>query len=98
MIVVSAVPVGVLANVLRIIVTAALHVTVGSELANAVFHDWAGWLMMPVALGLLWLELWLLTRLFVAPAAAPSSAALRGLLVDPRRKTPTAVPAVATRS
>jgi exosortase len=83
----SAVPVGILANVVRITTTAALHVTVGSELANAVFHDWAGWLMMPLALGLLWLELWILGRLFVKDSAESTSprVALR-LLGDPRRK------------
>ena len=50
---------------LRITVTGVLHQTVGSKIANAVFHDLAGWLMMPLALGVLWLELRLLERLFV---------------------------------
>jgi exosortase len=81
----SAAPVGILANVVRITTTAALHVTVGSELANAAFHDWAGWLMMPLALGLLWLELWILGRLFVkASAESTSSRVALGLLGDPR--------------
>ena len=61
----SAIPVGVLMNLLRITVTGVLHQTVGSKIANAVFHDLAGWLMMPLALGVLWLELRLLERLFV---------------------------------
>jgi exosortase len=66
----SAVPVAVLANVARITLTGVLHRTAGSTLANAVFHDLAGWLMMPLALGLLWLELMLLDRLLVEPEAA----------------------------
>jgi exosortase len=92
LILLSAVPVGVVANVLRITVTAALHVTVGSAVANAVFHDWAGWLMMPLALGLLWIELWLLARLFVAGQRPSPSAAGLGVLADPRRRGPVALP------
>jgi exosortase len=61
----SAVPIGVLMNLVRIIVTAILHQTAGSDIANLVFHDLAGWLMMPLALGVLWLELRFLGRLFV---------------------------------
>jgi exosortase len=82
----SAVPVGLLANVVRITATGVLHVTAGSEIANAVFHDWAGWLMMPLALGMLWAEMWVLGRLFVAgqPERAAPGASL-GLLADPRR-------------
>jgi hypothetical protein len=38
-------------------------------------HDLSGWLMMPFALGLMWLELLYLDRLFV-PAAAPQPLAL----------------------
>jgi exosortase len=62
----SAIPIGVFMNLLRITVTGVLHRTAGSAIANAVFHDLAGWLMMPLALGLLWLELQYLARLFVA--------------------------------
>lgn len=66
----SAVPVAILMNVARCVVTAILHVVAGSELANAVFHDVAGWLMMPLALLVLWLELKMLARLFLEPLAA----------------------------
>src|SRR5262249_38051277 len=61
-IIASAAPIAVVANVIRITVTGLLHVTVGGEGANRFFHDFAGWLMMPVALGLLWLELHLMSR------------------------------------
>ena len=66
-IVVSAIPIALVSNLLRIIVTGVLHETVGSEIANAVFHDLAGWLMMPLGLGLLWLELAILSRLLLEP-------------------------------
>jgi len=67
-IVASAIPVALVANITRITVTGLMHVWAGRELADLVFHDLAGWLMMPFALGILWLELWLLRRLFVAEA------------------------------
>jgi exosortase len=56
----SAVPIAVAANVLRITVTGVLYKLVGGETAEMVFHDLAGWLMMPLALFLLWAE----TRVF----------------------------------
>jgi exosortase len=67
LIVLSAIPIAVVANVARITVTGILHETVGSRLANLVFHDLAGWLMMPLALGLLGAELLLLSHLLVEP-------------------------------
>jgi exosortase len=71
-IVLSAVPIALAVNVARITVTAVLHEKVGDGAARAVFHDWAGWLMMPLALGLLWLVLAALKALFVErPARRP---------------------------
>lgn len=68
LIVASAIPVAVLSNVARITVTGLMHEWVGREMADLVFHDLAGWLMMPFALAVLWLELWLLGKLFVEVA------------------------------
>lgn len=53
----SAVPIALIANITRITVTGVMHETVGHKAADLVFHDLAGWLMMPFALILLWLEL-----------------------------------------
>ena len=75
LIVASAIPIALIVNVVRITVTGVLHETVGSRLANLVFHDLAGWLMMPIAVGLLWLELELLARLLVEPS--PANVALK---------------------
>ena len=47
--------------------TGFLHEKVSSAVANAVFHDFAGWLMMPAALGLLWLELIYMRHLLLDP-------------------------------
>src|SRR5207244_10109196 len=73
----SAVPVGVLMNILRITVTVFLYRTTDAEIAKVVFHDVAGWVMMPLALVLLGLELLYLSRLR-APArpAGPVRVAL----------------------
>jgi exosortase len=67
----SAVPVGVLMNVLRITVTVFLFEKANPELARVVFHDVAGWVMMPLALAVLWLELLLLDRLRLPVDTAP---------------------------
>jgi exosortase len=64
-IVVSAIPIALATNVLRIAATGVIHETVGAEAADAVYHDLAGWLMMPVAIALLGLELQILKRLFL---------------------------------
>lgn len=64
----SALVIGVITNILRITVTAVLYEYVSAEWAERVFHDLAGWLMMPAATGLLYLELFVLSKLLVAPA------------------------------
>lgn len=59
----SAIPIAMAANVARIIVTAAAATWFGEAAAKVVFHDLAGWLMMPLALALVAFELWYLDRL-----------------------------------
>ena len=61
----SAAPIGVLMNLMRITATAYVYATLGAAAAHAFFHDLAGWLMMPLAFAALWLELAVLGRLFV---------------------------------
>ena len=65
----SIVPVALLCNILRIVVTAwATHLT--GHAVEAV-HDWAGLAMMPVALGLMWLEVRILSWVFVEVEVEP---------------------------
>src|SRR5262249_15573466 len=73
----SAVPIALLCNLIRITVTGLLHEKVNSDVANAVFHDLAGWLMMPLALGMLWAEFKLYSILLVGPGV-PSAAGRPG--------------------
>jgi exosortase len=82
LVVVSAIPIALVANVIRIAVTGVLHVTVGGEIADVVFHDLAGWLMMPLALGLLWVEFRLLAVVLVEPE--PEALPVLGLGVPTR--------------
>lgn len=66
-IVASAVPIAVISNVLRLIVTALVQEFIGREVSLKLGHDMAGWFMMPLALLLLWGEMALLKKLFLAP-------------------------------
>jgi exosortase len=65
-IVVSAIPIAVLSNILRITLTGVLQEFTSAELAQGLFHDWAGFLMMPTAVLLLWGEVVFLQKVFVA--------------------------------
>ena len=55
---VSAVPIALFANAVRIVSTSVLYESAGKA-AGAIWSStiWPGWLMMPLALGMLWLEL-----------------------------------------
>ncbi|MCI0685067.1 MAG: exosortase/archaeosortase family protein [Gemmataceae bacterium] len=66
-IVASAVPIGIFANAIRVTITAWAYHVFGAEgeSVRAWIHDLAGWLMMPLALALMWLELKYLGWLFV---------------------------------
>lgn len=59
----SAIPIAIFCNTIRITMTALVHMA--SENAGAVAHDMAGFVMMPMAIGLLWLELTMIEKLFV---------------------------------
>jgi exosortase len=52
----SAIPIAIFSNVARIATTAIMYDVGGQRLGDMIFHDLAGWIMMPLALGLLWLE------------------------------------------
>jgi exosortase/archaeosortase family protein len=70
LIVLSAVPIALLCNIIRITATGMAHETVGHEAANLIYHDLAGWLMAPLALVFLGAELLILRRLFVPVGGA----------------------------
>lgn len=76
LIVVSAVPIALTTNVVRIAVTGCLYSLNYSKLAELVFHDLAGWLMMPFALVLLWLEFWILSKTVITEDDNPVSVSM----------------------
>jgi exosortase len=63
-IVLSAVPIALVTNILRITATGVMY-QIDPKFAHAFFHDLAGWFMMPVCLAFLGLELWILNRLII---------------------------------
>jgi len=65
--------IAVLVNILRITANGVAVDAYGVETAYAWFHDQAGWIMMPLAIGLLFLELWVLRRTFPMNASVPKS-------------------------
>lgn len=79
--VLSAIPIAVVCNVIRITVTGVLYVLVGERIGQLVFHDLAGWLMMLLALGFLSLEMRALDWLF--PPRAPRARATRPTVFVP---------------
>jgi len=63
--VVSSIPVALIANIARITLTGILHDRVGGHAASTFYHDVAGWLMIPFALVLYWFEIWILSHLLI---------------------------------
>jgi exosortase len=83
----AAIPIAVVCNVLRIVMTGIIFVVVGGDVVLCDFHlfgwhvtttikefshDFAGWLMMPVALAFLWVELKIIDWVLVADLARAS--------------------------
>lgn len=70
----SAIPIAVCVNVIRITATGVAYHLAGrdSSVAQMIYHDLAGWLMMPLALAMLWVELKFLSNLMIEePETAP---------------------------
>ena len=63
----SALPIGLLCNTIRLALTAMAFTALTGATWEKIFHDFGGYAMMPLALGLVVLELWILQKLTVAP-------------------------------
>jgi exosortase len=87
-IVLSAIPIGIVANVTRITATGLLHETVGGRLADHVFHDLAGWLMMSLAMAILYVELEVLSHLFEEFEPTPAVGDFARVAAAPRALGP----------
>ena len=64
----SAIPIALICNIARIVATAIAWHAFDEDTANLIFHDLSGWLMMPAAMVLLYMELKLIDWMFVEPA------------------------------
>ena len=65
-ILISAIPVALTTNVIRITITALIYMFFPeNEGLHKLVHDWAGLAMMPIAMGILWLELEILRRISI---------------------------------
>jgi exosortase len=81
----GSIPIALACNVGRIVVTAVVLETAGRKWADLVFHDLAGWLMMPAGLALMWLELMFLRRLIVTDEVLPKNSSVTGNSPSPSR-------------
>ncbi len=63
----STVPIGLVCNTLRLTVTAIAFTKIDGQNWEMAFHDYGGLAMMPLALGIVVFELWLLSNLVVEP-------------------------------
>ena len=68
LILVSSFPIALLCNTLRLTVTAIFFTIFSGEDVEKLFHDFGGYAMMPLALGMVVGELWLLAKLTTPPA------------------------------
>jgi len=87
----SSIPVAVVCNMIRIFATAMLMLYVSVETAQKFFHDFAGFVMMPVAVLLLFGEIWLMDRVVVpdsgprqGPASAQAKPSMRAKMTSSR--------------
>ncbi|MHC4521571.1 MAG: exosortase/archaeosortase family protein, partial [Planctomycetota bacterium] len=78
LILISSFPIALLCNTLRLTITAVFFTVLQSEAMEKRFHDYGGYAMMPLALGMVVGELWLLAQLTTPPATtAPAVIARR---------------------
>ena len=74
----SSVPVAVMCNILRLVVTAILFRVATKEVAEDFFHDFAGIVMMPAAVLLMFALLWLMDKLTQDEPSQPQERATSG--------------------
>jgi len=87
--VLSAVPVTVFTNSLRIATVGFLYPVWGAKVAEGFFHDFSGWLIFMVSLAILLAEMWLLSKIFPeaerAAAVIESPALSDGIPIEEKK-------------
>jgi exosortase len=77
----SAIPIALAVNAIRITLTGVMY-TIDPAIAEKIFHDWAGYFMMPLALGMLYVVQQLLSKIFVPETAWLAPVVPLGTTVD----------------
>lgn len=75
----SVIPIALVCNIIRISATVWCYHLIGSEKGRELAHDWAGLLMMPLALILVGLELWWMSWLVTEEEIEVAASPLTGL-------------------
>jgi exosortase/archaeosortase family protein len=65
---ISCLPIALLCNTIRLVITAIAFTLVSGDRWEKIFHDYGGYAMMPLALGAVVTELWLLSELITVPS------------------------------
>lgn len=78
----SAVPIALVSNIARIVATGWFYYYMDGARAKEVAHDWSGYLMMPLALVLVGLEIWILSWLFDDEGAEEAERPISPLLIQ----------------
>jgi exosortase/archaeosortase family protein len=73
----AAAPIAIVSNSARIVITGLLFQFTTSEMAHHFSHDFAGWVMIPLAAALFWLVLWYLGKLILEEEVLEMSALMR---------------------
>jgi len=66
-IILSTIPLSIITNSLRIVLTAVLYPVLGRAAADGFFHDFSGWAIFMISLSVLLAEVWILRRILPLP-------------------------------
>ncbi len=61
----STIPIAIFCNIIRVTTTGLIHVFIGPQYAQGIYHDLLGMAMLPLAFGLYGLLAWFMSNLFV---------------------------------
>jgi exosortase len=78
MVMLGIIPIAIASNVLRITATGMSYVAFTNKSTLEFLHDFNGWMMMPIGLALLGLEVWVLKRLVVNDSRSLPKSSLLG--------------------
>jgi exosortase len=62
----STIPIAVICNIVRVTVTAFIHIFIGAQYAKGIYHDILGLMMLPLAFSLYWALSWFMEQLFIS--------------------------------